>query len=216
MPADQAAGLRRRNAQLPVTGIHCFSETPTLTTQLAVSLHRHGRTTLLVDMRGRLFADAPGRSLFGWEQQLARSQLSTVPQAYGDGWYAPGLRADAPGLARAIQDYDGVVFDAGPIGNPAAQCPESAHALVLEIPPMAAATQHAYRMLKTVSYAGNSLRIALLGDAATCDHVMMTCARFLGQAFTQAIDNLAHEDDALTAVAVRMADEETLRMMRCK
>ena len=216
MPADQAAGLRRRNAGQSVRGIHCFFDAAVSSTRLAHALHRLGQVSLLVDMCGRLFADSSTRSLFDWKQQLERSQLNTLPQAYGDGWVAPGVRADAPNLHRAVQGYDCVVFDAGPIGNELALLPGTLNNVIIEVHPTGDSMQRAYSMLKTLSQASNSLSVGLLGDAASCDHVRAAGCRFLEQSFTQAIYSVAHDDDAFAALAVRMADEETHRMTRCQ
>lgn len=216
MPADQAAGLRRRNAGQPVRCIHCFFDAPASSMRLAHALHQLGQVSLLVDMHGRLFADSSTRSLFDWKQQLERGQLNVLPQACGDGWVAPGVRADTPNLPRAVQGYDSVVFDAGPIGNELALLPGPLNNVIIEVHPTGDSMQRAYSMLKTLCQAGNSLSVGLLGDAATCDHVRTACCHFLEQPFTQAIYSVAHEDDVFAALAVRMADEETHRMTRCK
>ena len=216
MPADQAAGLRRRNTQQPVRCIHCFFDAAASSTRLTHALHQLGQVCLLVDMCGRLFADSSTRSLFDWKQQLERRQLNMLPQVYGDGWYAPGLRVDAPNLHSAVQGYDGVVFDAGLIGIEQVFLPGTLNNVVIEVHPTGDSMQRAYSMLKTLSHTGNSLSIGLLGDAATCDHVQAACGHFLEQPFVQTIYSVAHEDDAFAALAVRMADEETHRMTRCK
>ncbi len=215
MPADQAAGLRRRSAQQLASCIHCFFEAPVSTTQLMVALHQLGRVSLLVDMRGRLFADSSTRSLFDWKQQLERNQLNTLPQPYGDGWYAPGLKVDAPNLHRLLQGYDSVVFDAGPIGAELELLSGTPTNVIIEVLPTGESMQRAYSMLKTLSQAGNASSVGLLGDAATCDHVQAACCHFLEQSFTQVFYSVAHEDGAFAALAVRMADEETYRMTRC-
>lgn len=209
MPADQAAGLRRRNTRQPVRCIHCFFDAAASSTRLTHALHQLGQVSLLVDTRGRLFADSSTRSLFGWKQQLDRGHLNTLPQAYGDGWYAPGMGADVPGLHRAVQGYDCVVFDAGPIGSELALLPGTLNNVVIEVHPTGDSIQRAYSLLKTLSHTGNSLSIGLLGDAATCDHVQAACCHFLEQSFAQVIYSVAHEDDAFAALASRMADEET-------
>jgi hypothetical protein len=216
MPADQAAGLRRRNTPQPVRCIHCFFDAAASSIRLTLALHQLGQVSLLVDMRGRLFADSSPRSLFDWKQQLERSHLNTLPQAYGDGWFAPGVRADAANLHRAVQGYDCVVFDAGPNGSELAWLPGSLNNVIIEIHPAGDSMERAYSLLKTLSQSGNSLSIGLLGDAATCDHVQAACCHFLEQSFAQAIYSVAHEDDAFAALAVRMSDEETHRMTRCK
>ena len=215
MPADQAAGLRRRSAQQLASCIHCFFEAPVSTAQLMVALHQLGHVSLLVDMRGRLFADSSTRSLFDWKQQLERNQLNTLPQPYGDGWYAPGLKVDSPNLHRLLQGYDSVVFDAGPIGAELELLPGTPTNVIIEVLPTGESMQRAYSMLKTLSQAGNASSVGLLGDAATCDHVQAACCHFLEQSFTQVFYSVAHEDGAFAALAVRMADEETHRMTRC-
>lgn len=216
VPIDQAAGLRRRNTQQPVRCIHCFFDAAASSIQLMQALHRLGQTALLVDMRGRLFGDAPTRSLFDWRQQLERGQLNTLPQAYGDGWYAPGLRVDAPGLGQAMHAYDCVVFDAGPIDRNASLLPGGLNDVIIEIQPATDSVQRAYSLVKTLAHEGNNLRVALFGDAAACDQVHAACRHFLEQCFAQAVYSVAHEDDAFALLAVRMAGEETHRMTRCK
>ena len=216
MPIDQAAGLRRRNARQPVRGIHCFFDAPVSSTRLTHALHQLGQVSLLVDMRGRLFADSSPRSLFDWKQQLERGQLNTLPQTCGDGWLAPGVRADAPNLPRVVQGYDCVVFDAGPVGNELTLLPGTFNAVIVEVRLDEDSVRRAYRMLKTLSQVGNGMSVGLLGDAAACDHVRTVCRRFLGQGFAQIIYSVANEDDAFAALAVRMAGEETHRMARCK
>lgn len=214
MPADQAAGLRRRSARQPASCIHCFFEAPFSTTQLMHALHQLGQVSLLVDMRGRLFADSCTRSLFDWKQQIERNHLNTLPQAYGDGWYAPGLAGDAPNLPRLLQDYDSVVFDAGPVANELALLPGMPSHVLIEVHPTGDSMQRAYCLLKTLSQAGNALSVGLLGDASACNHVQAACCHFLEQSFTQVIYSVVHEDAAFPALAVRMAAEETHRVLR--
>jgi len=215
MPADQAAGLRRRNARQPASCIHCFFEAPFTTTQLMVALHQLGQVSLLVDMRGRLFADSSPRSLFDWKQQLERNHLNTLPQAYGNGWYAPGLTVDTPNLHRLLQSYDSVVFDAGPIANELALLPGNPSHVIIEVNPTGNSMQRAYSMLKTLSQAGNIMSAGLLGEASACSHVQAACCHFLEQSVMQVFYSQVHEDGAFAALAVRMADEETHRMTRC-
>lgn len=216
MPADQAAGLRRRSARQAVSCIYCFFEIPFSTTQLMVALHQLGQASLLVDMHGRLFAESSPRSLFDWKQQLECNQLNTLPQAYGDGWYAPGLQVDAPNLQRFLQGYDSVVFDSGPVANELALLPGMPGHVVIEVHPTVASMQRAYSMLKTLSQAGNALSVGLLSDGATYNHVQAACCHFLEQSFMRILYSVMHEDGAFAALAVRMLDEETHRMTRCK
>jgi hypothetical protein len=106
MPADQAAGLRRRSDRQLPRCVHCFFDSAASISRLANALHRHGRISLLVDMHGRTVADSPTRNLFDWRQQIARGQLQLHPMPYGDAWHAPGVRADEPALRRAAHGYD--------------------------------------------------------------------------------------------------------------
>ena len=216
MLPDQAAGLRRRSAQQPVRCVHCFFDLSASSTRLAQALHQLGQVSLLVDTCGRLFGDLPTRSLFEWKQQLERNQMNTLPLAYGDGWYAPGLQTDAPNLLSAVQRYDCVVLDAGPIGNELALLPDSHNTVLIEVQSQGDSMQRAYRMLKTLSHSGKDLGVGLLGDVAACEHLQDACCHFLEQSFTQAIFSVSHEHDAFAALAVRMSAEETHRMKRCK
>ena len=208
MPADQAAGLRRRSARQPLRCIQCFFDSAQSTSRLALALHQRGWTALLVDARGRLLADAPARSLFGWRQQLERGQLHTLPLPHGGGWHAPGARADDPALVGIAQGYDAVVFDAGPTRDGLALMPGAAHAVVIEVNAAHESMLRAYALLKTLSRADGVRSIGLLGAAAACDRVCAVCGHFLDRRFAHAIYSAAHEDGVFAALAVRMANEE--------
>ena len=214
MAADQAAGLRRHSARQPARCIHVFSDSPDTAVGLTQALHRHGRTVLLVDTRGRLFAGSPARSLFDWRQQLQRGQLQTLPLAYGAGWYAPGVRADEPALSAVANGYDHVLFDVGWKAE-LALLQGAVHTVLMEIPRAARVLNanepmlRAYAVLKTLACMGGAVSVGLLGDRPACDHVRAAGCRFLEQRFARAIFSLANEDDAFAALAVRMANEET-------
>lgn len=216
MAVDQAAGLRRRNTRLPVRGIHCYFDQAGLSTQLAQALRQLGLVSLLVDMCGRLFDNSPARSLFDWKQQLERGQLNTLPQAYGEGWFAPGFQVETPGFHKAVQAYDCVVFDAGPVDKEWAGLADTTSQIVIGVQPLGDSIQAAYALLKTLSHRGHQSSIGLVGDAAACGHLRAACCRFLEQSFSQTVFSVAHEDDAFAALAIRMADEETRRLTRCK
>lgn len=208
MPADQAAGLRRRLAQQPPCCVHCFFDAAESTIRLAQALHRRGWSSLLIDTCGRVFAGSPTRSLFDWPQQLERGQLHTLPMPYGDGWFAPGIRGDEPALMTIAQGYDCVVFDASLNAPDWVPLPGAAQVIILEVSAVHAAL-HGYALLKTLSHSKAAFSVGLLGDAAACDHLQAACKQFLDPVFTRAVYSVAHEDDAFTALAVRMADEET-------
>ena len=214
MPADQAAGLRRhacssgRGARQPLRCITCFSDSVDSSVRLAHALHQIGRVPLLVDTQGRLFADSSPRSLFDWKHQLERRQLHTLPQAYGAGWYAPGIRADEPALSGMANGYDHVIFDAGR-GADLALLPGAVHTAVMDLRRTDDSMLHAYAVLKTLACSGSAVSVGLLGDRFACDHVRAAGCRFLERRFAHAIFSVANEDDAFAALAVRMADEET-------
>jgi len=216
MSADQAAGLRRRSAQHPPGCTYCFFDSAESTVKLAHALHQCGATSLLVDTCGRVFADSPTRSLFDWTQQLQRGQLRTLPQLYGDGWHAPGVRADEPALLGVARGYDQVVFDVGSNGADLALMPGAAHAVIVEVQPTDESMQRAYILLKTLSHAEGVLSVGLLGDTTACDHVLAACKHFLERRFAQAICSVAHEDDAFSVLAARMANGETSLLARYK
>jgi hypothetical protein len=211
MPADQAAGLRRCSDRHLPRCIYCFFDSASSISRLANALHRNGRVSLLVDMRGRLVADSPTRNLFDWRQQIARGQLQLHPMTYGDAWHAPGVRTDEPMLRRAAKGYDLVLFDVAPGAVEFVLMPDAAHALIVEVQPTHASMLHAYTLLKTLSHAGSVFGVGLLGDAAACDRVMNACGHFLHPGFGQAIYSVVHEDDAFAELAVRMAGEEASR-----
>ena len=216
MPPDQAAGLRRRGTAQPVRCVSCFFDAASSSTRLAHALHQQGQTCLLVDIHNRLFATASTRSLFDWQHQLAHKQLNTLPQAYGVGWSAPGLHLDAAHFSAAIQGYDSVVLDVGPIKDELAFPLNALNTVVIEVRPESTSMQRAYRLLKTLSHTSDAMKIYLLGDAAICDNVLDACRHFLVQSFAETVISVAHEDDAFTALAVRMVHEETHRMVRCE
>ena len=209
MPADQAAGLRRRSGRQAPRCIHgCFDSVESAP-RLAQALHRCGWTVLLVDSCGRLFADSPTCSLFDWRQQLERGQLHRLPLLYGDGWHAPGARADEPALVRVAQGYDCVVFDAGPNAASLARMPGADHAMVVEVNATHESMQRGYALLKTLSHLHGAMRVGLAGDAAACHRVHAACVQFLDAQFARAIDSAVHEDDVFAALAARMTGEET-------
>jgi hypothetical protein len=209
MAADQAAGLRRRSARQPLRCLHVFFDAPESISQLAQALHRGGWTSLLVDTRGRVLADSPTRSLFDWRQQLARGQLHTLPMPYGDAWHAPGLRADEPALAAVAQRYDCLLLDASLDAPDWAPLPGATRYLVLELNASRASMLQGYALLKTLASQGDCAWVGLLGDAAACDRLQAACTQFLDPSFTRDICSVAHEADAIAALAVRMAGEET-------
>ena len=216
MSADQAAGLRRRSAQQAPGCITCLFDSAESTVKLAHALHQRGATILLIDTCGRVFADSPARSLFDWKQQLQRGQLRTLPQLYGDGWHAPGVRTDEPALPGVARGYDQVVFDVGPSGVELALMSNAAHAVIVEVQATDESMLRAYTLLKTLSQAQDELSVVLLGDTAACDHVVAACSHFLEHRFAQAICRVAHEDDAFSVLAARMADGETSLLARYK
>ena len=216
MPADQAAGLRRRSTQQPLRCIHCFFDSDESTIRLMQALHQRGWISLLVDTCGRIFRDSPTRSLFDWKQQIARGPLHTLSQTYGDGWYAPGVHADEPALRDAARGYDHVVFDAGPAGADLALMPGATHTVIIEVQPTHESMLRAYTLLKILSHTEGVFSVGLLGDTVACDHVQAACRHFLEQRFTQAIYNALHEDDAFAALAARMAHEEASLSTRYK
>lgn len=209
MPADQAAGLRRRGAQRPVRCIHGFFESAESSTRLARALHQLGQVSLLVDMHGRWFADAPARSLFDWKQQLQRGQLHILPLAYGAGWVAPGVRGDEPALRGVARGYDQLVFDAGPTATDLALMPGAVHVMIVEIQPAQDSMRSAYALLKTLAHTREAFCVGLLGDRVACDHVQSACSHFLERRFAQSVYSAAHEDDAFAVLAARMTGEET-------
>jgi hypothetical protein len=209
VPADQAAGLRRRGARHPLRCITCFSDSTDSSVRLAHALHQIGRAPLLIDTQGRLFSTASPRSLFDWKHQLERRQLHTLPQAYGEGWYAPGMRADEPALSGVANGYDYVMFDSGWGATELALLQGAVHALVLEVRRADESMLQAYAVLKTMAGSGEAFSVYLLGDRTACDQVRAAGCHFLGQRFAHAIFTVANEDDAFAALAVRMAGEET-------
>lgn len=167
-----------------------------------------GRTLFLVDTQDRLFVTSAPRSLFGWKHQLERRQLHTLPQAYGEGWQAFGARPDDPALAGIAGDYDHVIFDMAWGRRDLALRPDTMHTVVMEIQPADESMREAYAVLKTLSSSGMAFVASLLGDPRACDRVQAAAGRFLEEGAERAIVNLANEDDAFAALAVRMAGEE--------
>lgn len=214
MPADQAAGLRRRaglagrGARQPLRYIHCISDSADTSMRLAYVLHQLGRTPLVIDTQGRQFAASSPRSLFDWKYQLERRQLHTLSQSCCEGWHAPGMRADEPTLSGLLDAYDDVIFDSGWARAELALLPGVAHTIVMEIHHTDESMRQAYAVLKTLAGQGVAFRFGLLGDQLACDHVRAAGCHFLGQGVTQAIFSVANENDAFATLAVRMADEE--------
>ena len=210
MPADQAEGLRRRAARQPLRVVHGFLARPESAIRLAHALHAHGWATLLADTLGRVWPDAPARSLFDWRQQIARGQVLALPMPYGGGWHAPGMRGDEPELAAAAHRYDCLLLDAGPDASHWTPCPGVAPTLVLELTASQASILEGYALIKTAASLDPRTQVGLVGDAGACDRVREACERFLGPA-SHCVHGAAGEGDAFAALAVRMAGEETGR-----
>jgi ATP-dependent exoDNAse (exonuclease V) alpha subunit len=211
---DQAAGLRRRSARMPPACIYCFFDTTEWTERLATALHHAGRHSLLIDRQGRLFAVATTRSLFDWKRQLERGELHTLSLSHGDGWYAPGLRADAPALREVARQYDHLLFDEEASGADLILMPDASNRFLVEVQPGQSSMLRAYTLLKSLSHAEAGSKVSLLGDADACLHVLDSVKRFLPQPFAQAIDFVAHVDTAFSTLAVRMPCEETSCLTR--
>lgn len=214
-PPDQAAGLRRRSGAQPPDRIYCFFDTAEWTARLAAALHRAGRTSLLIDRRGRLFAAAPARSLFDPKQQLERGVMHTLTLSHGDGWYAPGVRADEPGLCRMTQTYDHLLFDEEPSGAELILMPGAYHTCLIEVQLQPSSMLQTYTLLKTLAHEAETCTIRLLGEPGACMRMRYAANRFLPPAFAQAIDCVGRMDTAFSALAGRMPDEETSRSARC-
>lgn len=215
-PPDQAAGLRRRSARLPPACIYCFFDTAEWTEKLAAALQQAGRTSLLIDRRGRLFAAAPTRSLFDWKHQLERGQLHILSLSHGDGWYAPGVRADELALRDVARAYDHLLFDEESSGAELILMPDAANTLLIEVQPTQPSMLRAYTLLKTLSHTEVAFNVSLLGDQTACAHVLNTARHFLPQRFVQVIDSVTHAATAFSALAVRMPSEETSLLTRYK
>ncbi|TXH74433.1 hypothetical protein [Thiobacillus sp.] len=192
----------------PLRYIHSISNSPNSGVRLAHALYQLGRMSLLIDTRGRLFTSSSLRSLFDWRHQLERRQLHALPQAYCEAWYAPGMRADEPALPGMVGGYDDVIFDSEWDCADLALLPDVAHTVVMEIRRTDESMRKAYAVLKTLARSGVTFRIGLLGDRLACDHIQAAGCHFLGHELVHAIFNVANENDAFAALAVRMADEE--------
>ena len=215
MVPDQAAGLRRRRAQLPPPCIHCFFDAAESVARLAQALHQRGLSSLLIDACGRVFSDTPTRSLFDWNHDLYHVHLHSRPMPYVYVGYVPGIQGDKPALMTIAQGYDCVVFDASLNAPDWAPLPGAAQVIFLEVSAVHAALQ-GYALLKTLSHTRMPFSVGLLGDAAACEHLQAACKSFLDPVFSRAVYSVAREDDAFAALAVRMAHEETRLTARYK
>jgi hypothetical protein len=189
--------------------MHVFFHSPDSTIRLAQALHWRGWTSLLIDTSGRMLADSTTQSLFDWRQQLARQQLHTQAMPHGDGWHAPGLRGDEPGLKTIARRYDCLLFDTSletPAWHP---LPDMDQTVILEVGDGQASMLRVYALLKTLAHLESRASIVLQGDAASCVRLQAACRQYLEPAFAQAVHSAANGDDAFAALAVRMAGEET-------
>ncbi|HQT70134.1 MAG TPA: hypothetical protein PLE48_06905 [Thiobacillus sp.] len=184
---------------------------------LTHNLHDAGQTSLLIDRRGRLFGGAQTRSLFGWKQQLDLGELHTLPLQHGQGWYAPGVRADDPALHDMARTYDSLVFDEDPSGADLILMPDAHQTFLIEIRASKPSMLRAFTLLKALSHhAGGRGKLVLLGDQAACAQVLDAANHFLPCDFARAISCAAHIDAVFSALAVRMPGEETSREARFK
>ncbi|MCA1978597.1 MAG: hypothetical protein LDL19_05105 [Thiobacillus sp.] len=181
-----------------------MNDAPDCALRVARALAHAGLTPLVVDTRDRLFGKAAPQSLFDWRQQLARRQLLALPLEDVTGWHAPGAHAAAAGLLDAARDYAALVFDCTPAD--AAATVHGAHeSALLAVHP--GSMQTIYALLKTRAATGG-LDAILTGEPGCCAQVGEACARFLGATVAAAVSCIADENDAIAALAVRMAGEE--------
>jgi hypothetical protein len=203
MPADQAAGLRRKTGSA-LRILHCVNESADFVLQAAQAMTRQGLTPLVIDTRDRLFGADAAQTLFDWRQQLDRGQILALPLATVHAWHAPGLQADVPGLAAATRHYDAVLIDCAlvDVASPIAGANEWA---CVSVGPDT--LQAVYALLKTRAQSGG-LPMFLIGEPASCERIRQACLRFLGATVTAGLS--CHHDElaAITALAVRMAHEE--------
>lgn len=210
MPADQAAGLRRRQTGAPRRVLHCVSDTPASALNLARALRQHGLHPLLIDSRDRTCGRAAAQTLFDWRQQIERDRLVLLPLTEATGWHAPGSRAGTPGLLHATRHFDVLVFDCT-LDDVAHPSPELDERALLVVRPQT--REAVYALLKTRARTGG-LASFLTGDPATGLRVREACARFLGAHCASVLDFRPDEIDAIAALAVRMAGERAGRQPR--
>ena len=214
-PNDQAAGLRRRSARAQIACIYCFFYTAEWTVSLTRNLHNAGQTPLLIDRLGRLFGAAQTRSLFDWKQQLGRGELHTLPLRHGQGWYAPGVRANDPALREMARAYDSLVFDEDPSGADLILMPDAHRIFLVEVRASNPSMLRAFTLLKSLSHhAGGYGKLVLLGDLDACGQVLSAANRFLPFDFAQTLSCAAHIDAVFSVLAIRMPSEETSREAR--
>ncbi len=204
MWSDQAAGLRRPQISPLPHCVHCVADDAACALRIVRALACQGMLPLLVDGRGRQAGPGGVKPLFDWRRQIERGQILALPLEAGACWAAPGIRADAAGLARAVRGFAALVFDTTPSAAvaPLAGARETAW---LALRP--ATMQAGYALLKTRAAAGG-IDAILTGDAACCRRVQAACERFLDAEIAASIVCMPDEGDAIAALAVRMADEE--------
>lgn len=201
MPADQAAGLRRRQEGASLKIIYCVSASASCALRVARAFTRQGRCPLVIDSRDRLLGRTATQALFDWPRQIERGMVLALPLQDAAGWRAPGVRADAAGLLRATRDYDPLVFDCLP-DDMAVRVPAACEIALLTVYPET--MQAVYALLKTRAATGG-LEAILTGDPASCTRVREACARFLGATLAGAVSCAADENDAIATLAARMA-----------
>lgn len=206
MAADQAAGLRRRQAGRQARRVYVVSAAPNTVRRLLEAGARLGVRALMIDAYGRHLARQP-QSLFDWRQQLASGQLHTIALGNSEGWWAPGAWTAGPELAVLSARYDWLIFDAPPDAIEALTHLGAGDLLALDVAETSLASF--YRLLKTLASHAHAASVVLFGQPAACAHLEAACRRFLGVAYAQKIGNLARETDAIRVLAVRMAGEET-------
>ena len=99
MPADQAAGLRRRSARQPLRCIHCFFD--------SARIHASGSPRRCIGAAGPRCWSTPAGGYLPIPRHAACSTGASSSRAdsctrcrmpYGDGWYAPGMQGRRTGV----------------------------------------------------------------------------------------------------------------------
>jgi len=209
VPADQAAGLRRlRQAQTPIC-ITTFLDRAAATQGLMRALSGLGKRVLLVDTDGRHLAAARTQSLFDWRQQLQRRQLQGLPLPHGEGLFAPGAEGGDANILEAAHAYDCVLFDAGVLASSLAFATGRTQTLLLQVDDTADSLELSYSLLKTLHASDNASSVLLTGAASACVRLTQAARHFLDEPMARRIWFAADEDEHFTALAARIAAEET-------
>lgn len=179
MQADQAAGLRSKQARHDLRAVSLIDTPADFAPRLAQALMARDQKVLLVDSLGRHARTGKTQFIFGWQQQLAQQGLQTLSVNGVEVMHAPGTQAGDTTIVRASANYQAVLFDGYLLQTDIALESRTPQILLVALNAHSDTLPNAYALIKTLHQHKRDWRVVLIGEAVLAERVMAAVAYFL-------------------------------------